>query len=63
MFLGFVYAWILEVSILNEVGRLRGKVCKRIIKSASLNDFWGMKRYAAINGYLSEVTQNKELKK
>ncbi len=40
---------------MNNLMYLRGKACKRVIKAASLNDFWSMKRYSAINSYLAEL--------
>ena len=40
---------------MNNLMYLRGKACKRIIKAASLNDAWTMKRYSAINIYLADL--------
>ena len=40
---------------MNNLMYLRGKACKRVIKAASLNDFWSMKRYSAINSYLANL--------
>lgn len=40
---------------MNNLMYLRGKACKRVIKAASLNDTWSMKRYSAINSYLAEL--------
>ena len=38
-----------------EISALRGKTCKHIIKAASLNDTWSMRRYSVINSYLAEL--------
>jgi hypothetical protein len=40
---------------MNNLMYLHGKACKRIIKAASLNDEWSMKRYSAINTYLADL--------
>ena len=40
---------------MSDLMYLRGKACKRIMKAASLNDTWSMKRYSAINRYLAEL--------
>jgi len=40
---------------MNNLMYLRGKACTRVIKAASLNDFWSMKRYSAINSYLADL--------
>ena len=40
---------------MSDLMYLRGRVCKRIMKAASLNDVWIMKRFAAINSYLASL--------
>jgi hypothetical protein len=35
-----------------EVDKLRGACCRRIMRAASSNDVWSMRRYSAINIYL-----------
>jgi hypothetical protein len=40
---------------MNDLMYLRGKACKRIMKAASLNEVWSMKRFAAINSYLASL--------
>jgi len=49
---------LLNSSLRQEVSSLRGKACKHIIKAASLNDTWSMKRYSAINGYLADLDEH-----
>ncbi|MGO8805641.1 MAG: hypothetical protein ACLQO7_03410 [Candidatus Bathyarchaeia archaeon] len=46
---------MLSILLRKEISSLRGKACKRIIKAASLNDTWNMKRYSAINIYLADL--------
>ena len=46
---------MLSFSLGQEISSLRGKACKHIIKAASLNDTWSMKRYSAINSYLADL--------
>ena len=46
---------MLSFSLRQEISSLRGKACKHIIKAASLNDTWSMKRYSAINSYLADL--------
>ena len=46
---------LLNLELRQEISSLRGKACKQIIKAASLNDAWSMKRYSAINSYLADL--------
>jgi hypothetical protein len=46
---------LLSSSLRQEISSLRGKACKHIIKAASLNDTWSMKRYSVINSYLADL--------
>ena len=46
---------LLNSALKQEISSLRGKACKRVIKAASLNDSWSVKRYSAINSYLGEL--------
>ena len=43
----------LSLELGKEISQLRGKVCKCIIKAASVNDACSMKRYSAINSYFA----------
>jgi len=49
---------LLSFSLRQEISFLRGKACKHIIKAASLNDTWSMKRYSAINSYLADLDEH-----
>ncbi len=49
---------LLSFSLRKEVSSLRGKACKHIVKAASLNDTWSMKRYSAINSYLAALDEH-----
>ena len=40
---------------MKDINKLRGKACKKVLKAAAANDEWSMKRYAAINTYLTEL--------
>ena len=46
---------LLSLELRQEISSLRGKACKHIIKAASLDDTWSMKRYSAINSFLAEL--------
>jgi hypothetical protein len=45
----------LNLDLRQEISSLRGKACKQVIKAASINDAWSMKRYSAINSYMADL--------
>ena len=47
----FYHEWAMRED--KDFFALRGKVCRRIVQSACLNDEWSMQRFAAINRYLA----------
>jgi hypothetical protein len=47
---------------MTEVMKIRGKCCKKIIKAASLNDVWNMRRYQFLNTYLSKLQPEQKKK-
>lgn len=40
-----------------ETEKLRGKVCRLIVKAASQNDMWRMKRYQYLNNYFFRIVK------
>jgi hypothetical protein len=49
----------ISMSLFKEVFKLRGIVCRRIIRAASLNDVWSMRRFQYLNRYLFEMVMSK----
>ena len=52
-----------SLELRKEISHLRGKACRQVIKAASKNDAWSMKRYAAINSYFANLMSVKTCSK